>query len=189
MAVLIVGLVIFLGAHSFHALMPGNRKVAIGRLGEQGYKGVFSIVSLIGLALIIWGFGRAAANPVTLYAPPFWLRHLTEALMLLALVLAIASAVPAGYIARFFRHPLLIATILWATAHLIVNGEIATTLLFGAFLVWAIFDLVAQKGRLKMPRAAPSWRFDVVAVVVAAVVYGLLVWRVHLWLFGVSPIV
>ena len=189
MTILIIGLVVFLGGHSFHALMPAQRKAAIARLGEQGYKGVFSIVSLIGFALIIWGFALAAADPRTLYVPPFWLRHLTEALMLLALVLAIASVLPSGYIGRFFRHPLLIATILWAGAHLIVNGELATTLLFGAFLVWAVLDLFAQKGRLKIVRNAPSWRFDVIAVVVAGVVYGLLVWRVHLWLFGVSPIV
>lgn len=188
MAILIIGLILFLGAHSIRVVAPGGREAAIERLGEGPYKGLYSLVALIGFVLVVWGFGQAAADPAFLYAPPFWLRHVTELLMLVALVLAVASGLPPSHIGRAVRHPLLIATIIWAVAHLFVNGEIATTVLFGAFLVWAVVDLIAQRWRPAAAGRPPSWRFDAVAVVAGAVIYGLLVWRAHLWLFGVSPV-
>jgi uncharacterized membrane protein len=109
-------------------------------------------------------------------------------MVLIALILAVASALPPSHISRAVRHPLLIGTIIWAVAHLFVNGDVGTTLLFGAFLIWAVLDLVAQGRRPATEKAPPSWRFDVIAVLVGAVICGLMVWRAHLWLFGVSPI-
>ncbi|MCB1497434.1 MAG: NnrU family protein [Bauldia sp.] len=188
MLILVVGLILFLGAHSFRMLAPAGRDAALGKLGEGPYKGAYAVVSLIGFVLIIWGFGRTASDSAFLYAPPFWLRHVTELLVLVALILAVASALPPSHISRAVRHPLLIGTMLWAVAHLFVNGEVGTTLLFGAFLIWAVLDLVSQGRRPATAKAPPSWRFDIIAVVAGAVIYGLLVWRAHLWLFGVSPI-
>jgi len=134
---LIIGLVLFLGVHSFGMTAPTGREALIGRLGEGGYKGLYSVIALAGFVMIIWGFSRTASAPAFLYVPFYGLRHLTELLMLIALVLAVASCAPRGSIASAVRHPLLVATILWAIAHLIVNGEIGTTVLFGAFLVAA----------------------------------------------------
>jgi uncharacterized membrane protein len=186
--ILILGLILFLGIHSIRVVAPAGRDAMIGRMGEGPFKGLYSIVSLIGFVLIVWGFALTAGEPTFLYAPPFWLRHVTELVMLVALILAIASGMPASHIQQAVRNPLLIATILWAGAHLFVNGTVGTTVLFGAFLVWAVVVLVAQRSQPAAARPAASWRFDVIAVVVGAVLYGLLVWRAHLWLFGVSPI-
>lgn len=189
MAILIIGLIVFLGAHTFRTIAPAGREAAIARLGESGYKGLFTITSLIGFVLIVWGFARTAGAPEFLYAPPFWLRHVTELLVLVALILAVASSLPPSHISKIARHPLLVGTLLWALAHLFVNGEVGTTVLFGAFLIWAIVDLFGQRGRAAVDKpAAPSWRNDILAVVVGAAVYGVLVWRAHQWLFGVSPI-
>lgn len=189
MVILIIGLVVFLGAHTFRAIAPSGREAAIARFGENGYKGLFTITSLIGIVLIIWGFARTTGAPEFLYAPPFWLRHITELLVLVALILAVASSLPPSHIGRLVRHPLLLGTLLWAVAHLFVNGEVATTVLFGAFLAWAIIDLFGQRGRAAASEpAAPSWRNDILAVLIGAAVYGVLVWRAHQWLFGVSPI-
>ncbi|MCB1486966.1 MAG: NnrU family protein [Bauldia sp.] len=188
MVILVIGLVLFLGVHSFRMLAPAGRLAAIGKMGEGPYKGAYTLVSLIGIVLIIWGFGETASDPVFLYATPVWLRHATELLVLVALILAVASALPSSHISRAVRHPLLIGTAIWAVAHLFVNGEVGTTVLFGAFLVWALIDLVSQGSRPATAKPPPSWRFDAIAVIVGAVIYGLLVWRAHLWLFGVSPI-
>lgn len=188
MTILIAGLILFIGSHSMRIVAPGARDAAIARMGEGGYKGLYSVVALIGFVLIIWGFGRTASDPDFLYAPPFWLRHVTELLVLVALILAVASALPPSHISTLAGQPLVIGTAIWALAHLFVNGEIGTTVLFGVFLIWAVIDWIAQRARPKVARPAPSWRFDAIAVVAGVVVYGVLVWQAHLWLFGVSPI-
>ena len=105
--------------------------------------------------------------------------------MVPALVLAIASGAPPGYIKRAVANPLLIATILWATGHLLALGDLASLILFGAFLVWSAATLAMQpKGRVG---SAPAVRADVIAIVVGLVLYALFVWRLHSWLFGVAP--
>jgi uncharacterized membrane protein len=187
--VLVVGLIVFLGLHSLRIVLPGLRERMIARLGEGAFKGLYTVASLIGFALIIWGFGLARAQSGLVYEPAgSGLRRVTEALMLPALILAVASAVPHGYIRRAVRHPLLIGTILWASAHLLVNGETAAVVLFGTFLAWAVIDLAAQAGRSRAPAPKPSPAYDVVAVLVGVALYGALVWRVHEWAFGVSPL-
>lgn len=187
MALLIVGLIVFLGTHSVRIVAPAWRDHALARLGEGPYKGLFSLVSIAGFALIIVGFGRAASDTGLLYLPPFGLRRLTEALMLPALILAVASLFPQGYIKHAVRNPLLIGTALWAFAHLIVNGETAAVVLFGAFLAWSIVDLATQRGRTAPAAAKPSAVYDALAVVSGVALYGLLIWRLHAWAFGVAP--
>lgn len=188
MAVLIVGLVIFLGVHSLRAIAPAWRDAAIRKLGEGAYKGIYALMALFGLALVVWGFSTASGQGGFLYVPPAGLRHLTEALMLPALVLAVASALPPGHVRRVVRHPLLIATILWSLAHLVVNGEVAAVVLFGGFLAWAVLDLLAQSRRPATVLPRPAVLYDAIAVVAGAALYGALVWRLHLWAFGVSPL-
>jgi len=186
MAILIVGLVLFLGVHSTRIFAPRWRDGIVARHGEGVYKGVYSVLSILGFVLIIVGFGRASASSGMVYVSPPGLRHVTFALMLPALVLAIASGLPPGYIRRAVRHPLLIGTALWASAHLLVNGEAATVVLFGVFLAWALVALVVR-WRGARPGGVPSPVYDVVAIVAGIVLYGALVWRLHEWAFGVSP--
>lgn len=187
MILLVAGLVVFLGLHSMKIAAPRLRARAIAQLGEQSWKAVYAAGSLLGLVLIIVGFSTASANPSVLYVPPLGLRPLAFVLLAVALVLAIASGMPGGWIKRAVRHPLLIATMLWAIAHLIVNGDAAGVILFGAFLAWAAFDLLAQPPAIRKP-GVPSPARDLAAVGVGLVLYALFIWQLHFWLFGVRPV-
>ena len=189
MAILVLGLVVMLGVHSVKAVTPDWRELAISRFGEGLYKGLYSLVSLVGLALIVWGFARAWQAPVFVYTPPTWGRHLAMALMIPALILSFASVVPPGGIKRFVRHPLLLATMLWALAHLLANGDLAGVMLFGAFLAWAVFDRVMQPEAHAAEEEGGFGKWDLVAVIAGIALYIVLIAGLHYWLFGVSPIV
>jgi uncharacterized membrane protein len=126
MAVLILGLVVVLGTHSLKAFAPAWRLALVNRLGEGPYKGLYSAVSLIGLILIVWGFGLAWQDPTFVYTPPSWGRHVAMALMIPALILVFASVFPARWIGRYVSHRLLTATMLWSVAHLLANGDPAS---------------------------------------------------------------
>src|ERR1041384_1461025 len=136
MAILILGLVLFLGPHSMKMAAPGLRRAILDPRGEGAVKGIVAITSLAGIVLIVWGF--AAADTVVLYSPPDWGHTLSAIIMAPALILAIASVAPPGYIKRAVVHPLLIATILWAVGHLLLVGDLAGAILFGVFLAWSI---------------------------------------------------
>lgn len=189
MALMIVGLVLFLGIHSLRIVSPDLRERAMTRMGKGPYRGLYSLASIVAFLLMIWGFARASSFPDIVYVPPSWLHPVTEALMLPALVLAVASVLPGGWLKHWVRHPLLIGTIAFAVAHLFVNGDLPGVILFGAFFAWAVVDLFAASGRAGVVATpAPSAVWDFVAVVAGLALYGLLVWRLHAWLFGVSPI-
>ncbi len=189
---LIIGLVLFLGVHSVSIVSPQGRDALAGRMGEGGYKGAYALVSFVGLALIVWGYGLARQAPVLLYAPPTGLRHLALLLMLPVFVLLFAAYLP-GRIQRAAKHPLLLAVKCWALAHLLANGTLADVLLFGGFLAWAVADRISVKrraaaGLLRSPPALPgSTANDAIALVGGLVVYLLLVFWAHAWLFGVRP--
>lgn len=191
MLLLVLGIVIFLGVHSVRIAAPGWRDGVIARGGERQLKGIYSLVSLAGLVLIVIGFGMTQADPVPVYVPPSWGRHVAMALMLLAFISFVASVVPGGRIKAFLRHPQLLAVMLWGAAHLLANGDLAGLILFGSFLLWAIVDRIAVGARDadagSVPAEGYSGTGDVIAVVVGVLLYGLFVWRLHLWLFGVSP--
>ncbi|MEO8278205.1 MAG: NnrU family protein [Ideonella sp.] len=188
MALLVAGLLVFLGLHSLAIVAPQWRDAQLVRFGEARWKGLYSIVSAIGLVLIIVGYGIARQSPIVLYVPPAALRHLAWLLMLPVFVLLFAAYLP-GRIQSATRHPMLLATKLWASAHLLANGTLADVLLFGGFLIWAIADRISMKRRL--PRARPelpAGRFnDAIAVVSGLILYGLSFAFFHLWLIGVSP--
>ena len=189
MFILILGLLIFLGIHVLKLVAPDRRNELAARYGEGPYKGIYSLISAIGLILVIWGFARASADPVVVYAPPAGLRSITALLMPFALILAIASVLPTGRIKRAVRDPLMIGTLIFAIAHLLANGDLAGLVLFGALLVWAAIDLTAQPaGRPAPVLANSSLTSDLAAVVGGLVLYALLVWRLHYWLIGVSPL-
>jgi uncharacterized membrane protein len=189
MAVLIVGLVVFLGVHSVALAAPAVRSNAIARLGDGAWKGLYSLVAAAGLALIVYGFYLARESPTVLYSPPGWLRYVTFLLMLPVFPLLFAAYLP-GRIKTAMKHPMLAAVKFWALAHLLANGMLADVLLFGGFLAWAVLDRISLKRRVQAVPTAPPGRFnDVIAVVAGLALYLFFIEWAHLRLFGVSPLV
>jgi uncharacterized membrane protein len=191
MSLLVVGLILFLGIHSVSIVAPAWRDAQVDRRGERVWKGTYALVSLVGLLLLIYGYGLARQTPVVLYAPPPGLRHVALLLMLPVFPLLFAAYLP-GRIQRTVKHPMLLAVALWATAHLLGNGTLADVLLFGAFLVWAVADWISVQRRAvprRVPGAPPGALNDIVALAGGLVVYAAFLWRAHIWLTGVSPLV
>jgi uncharacterized membrane protein len=146
MALLILGLVLFLGAHSTRILADNWRTRTIARIGEKPWKGLYSLVSLIGFALLVWGYAQARQQ-VPLWNPPGWTKHLTALLMLPVFPMFVAAYVPRNGIKARLKHPQVLSVKLWAVAHLVSNGNLADVLLFGAFLAWAVVDFSAARKR------------------------------------------
>jgi Predicted membrane protein len=186
MTILILGLLVFFAVHSVRIVAPGVRESVIARRGAGAWRGIYSVISLVGLVLIVWGYGLARQDPVVVYDPPYALRHLTMLLVLVAFVFLAVSQMPAGKLKPMLKHPMLAGLKLWALGHLLVNGDLASILLFGSFLVWAVVDRIAVKRRpgVVLPTPGPITN-DIVAVVVGVLVYGLFVWKLHIWLIGV----
>jgi uncharacterized membrane protein len=189
MAILIIGLILFLGTHSLPFLAPAWRQNLHVRIGENAYKGVAGMTNLIGFLLIIWGYGLAGNQPVLLYAPPIWTRHLSYLIMLPVFPLLFAAYLP-GRIQSLAKHPMLLAVIVWAAAHLSANGNLADVLLFGSFLVWALADRISFAWRAAplVQGAPPGKANDWIALAAGLVVYGAFVGGLHHWLIGVSPL-
>lgn len=189
---LILGLVVFLGVHTLSIVSPSARDRWVQRLGEGPFKGLYSVVALVGLVLVIWGYGLARQAPVVLYSPPFGMRHLAALLMVPVFVLLLAAYLP-GRVQRTARHPMLLAVKLWAFSHLLVNGTLADVLLFGGFLAWAVADRVSIKRRQQagMTHAVPalpaSGANDAIAVVGGLVLYVVFAFWAHGVLIGVRP--
>ena len=189
MAWLLIGLVLFLGIHSVSIVARPWRDAQIAQRGEGAWKGLYTVVSLIGFVLIVYGYGVARQSPVVLYAPPSWTRHLALLLMLPVFPLLFASSLP-GRIKTAAKHPMLLATKLWAVAHLVANGTLADVLLFGGFLAWAVADRISVKRRPQPAAAVEPARpiNDVIALVGGLLVYAVFVIWAHAWLIGVSPL-
>ncbi len=185
MLVLILGLVIFLGIHSVRIAAPGfrDRQVEAGGIGR--WKGIYSLVALVGLVLIVWGYSMARWTAPVLYEPPVFMRHINLVLMWVAFVGLASSQLPAGRIKAAVRHPMLLAVKIWAFGHLLANGDLASLLLFGAFLAWAVVDRIAVKRRGDLGPAPGPVQWDVVALAIGSLFWALFVWRLHFWLFGV----
>ena len=147
MLYLLLGLVVFLGVHSVRIFAEDWRSQVRARLGEPAWKGLYSLLSLLGLGLIIWGFGLARQTPVQLWSPPVGMRHLASLLTLVSFVLLAAAYVPRNRIKARLHHPMVLAVKTWALAHLLANGNVAHVLLFGAFLVWAVLNFKASRQR------------------------------------------
>jgi uncharacterized membrane protein len=190
MAMLVLGLVIFLGIHSTRIFAEGGRARAIAQLGEGPWKGVYSLLSLVGFGLIVWGFARARWNAAELWTPPIWTRHATILLMLFSLILIGAYIFKKSHIAVAVHHPMMWGVAIWAAAHLMANGSSADLLLFGAFLVWAVADLVSSYGRdarNSVVYPAPASGATIGAVALGVILWIALLGGLHFWLFGVSP--
>ena len=189
MALFLVGLVLFLGIHSVAIVAPVWRDAQVAR-NERAWKGIYSVVSIAGFALLIYGYGLARQAPVVFWTPPTAMRHIALLLMLPVFPLLLAAYLP-GRIKSAARHPMLLAVKLWALAHLLANGTLVDVILFGAFLAWAVLDRIAAK-RLAVPRAIPgappSVMNDAIALVGGLGIYALFLLWGHRWLIGVSPL-
>lgn len=187
MTQLVLGLLIFLGVHSVSIVAPAWRDGVAAR-SPLLWRVVYCVVSLIGFVLLVRGYGEARLAPQVLYVPPTGLRHLAMLLLLPVFPLLWAAYLP-GRIQTTLKHPMLVATKLWAAAHLLANGNVADVVLFGGFLAWAVADRISFKRRLARPvPGAPAGRFnDVIAVVGGLAVYGWFVAQGHAWLIGVAP--
>jgi uncharacterized membrane protein len=189
LAIMIIGLAVFLGAHTLVALRP-QRAAVIARLGEGAYKGLFALLSLIGILLIGYGFARyRAAGYIDIWMPPSWTRHATEALVWPAIILIVAAYVP-SQIKRVLKHPMLVGVKLWAFAHLLANGDLGSIILFGSILAWAVYDRIAVKRRGDAAAPAPmaasgGYRNDFIVVVAGTLVYFALGFWFHPWVIGV----
>lgn len=189
MTLLILGLVLFLGAHSLRIVAEPWRQRQIARLGTKKWKGLFALVSLAGLVLIVYGYGQARLHTVVLWTPPLGMRHLTALLTLIAFILLTAADVPRNAIKAKLKHPMILGVKVWALAHLLANGTLADVVLFGAFLVWAVFDFRSARRRQPVVNVGNIKT----TATVATVVIGFALWAVfafylHQLLIGVRPV-
>ncbi len=190
MSYLILGLLIFLGAHSIRVLAPGWRDAQLARMGENGWKAAYSLVSAFGLGLIIWGFGLARVDSPPLWAPPIWTRHLAASLTLPAFILLVAAYLPGSRIKAAVGHPMVAGVKLWALSHLLANGKLVDVVLFGTFLAWAVADFISARrrdratGRSYPVRSGPR---DALVVGIGVAAWLLFAYFGHTRLIGVSP--
>jgi uncharacterized membrane protein len=190
--VMVIGLVLFFAIH----LVPANvdlKNGLVARFGGNGYKVIFSALSLIGLALIVLGFHKLQLHPgknPILWDPPIWTRHLALALMLPAMIALVATYVP-SHIHVILKHPMLIAIKTWALAHLLANGDLASLVLFGSFLAFAVYDRISVKRRGDLGplgKGSGPWINDVIVVVLGTALYAAIVLYLHQLVIGVSPL-
>jgi uncharacterized membrane protein len=182
MALLILGVLLFAGVHFIPSLAPGLKAGALARMGEGGYKGIFSVLLLAAFALMIGGW--RSADPTLLYAPAPALHQLALALLLLAFLLLVVSS-RNSRLSLLIRHPQLSGVTLWGIAHLLLNGDSRSAVLFGGMAIWAVLEMMAINRRegAWIKGAAPSWGAEIVTLVIAAVVVAVVVY-VHPWLSG-----
>ncbi|MEP6792552.1 MAG: NnrU family protein [Ramlibacter sp.] len=190
MAVLILGLVLFLGVHSVRIVADGWRTATIARMGQGAWKGIYALASIAGFVLIVWGFGRARANPVYLYEAPMALRHVAGALMVVSFILLVATYVPRNSIKARLHHPMVLAVKVWALAHLLANGNLGDVVLFGSFLLWAVLSFRAARARDRA--AGVVYPPGTAAGTGMAIALGIVLWAgfafwAHGYLFGVRP--
>ncbi len=191
MSYLIFGLIVFLGMHSVRLVAEDWRIKTIAKMGELRWKGSYAAVSIIGFCLIVWGFGLARQQPVQLWSPPLGMRHLASALTLIGFVLVAAAYVPGNRIKDLVHHPMLLGVKVWALGHLLANGNLAHVLLFGSFLIWAIFDFRAARQRDRADgergRSGTAGATGVTVALGVGAWVAVTLW-LHGWLIGVRPL-
>jgi len=173
LAIEILGLVVFLGAHVFVS-MRNERDALISRIGRGPYLGLFTLVSIVGIVLIGFGFARyRATGLIPVWYPPAWTSQIVVALMWPASIAVVAAYIP-GDIKRVLKHPMLVGVKFWATAHLCANGDLGGMILFGSVLAWAVYDRITLKRRSDPgtpPIPVGGRRNDIIAIVVGTILY------------------
>ncbi len=192
MTILILGLLIFLGIHSVRIFADEFRRRIIAKLGTNGWKGLYALISIVGFVLIIWGFGLARQQAVLLYVPPLALRHANSLFTLLAFVLVAAAYVPRNHLKAWLGHPMLAGVKLWALGHLLASGFLHDVILFGAFLAWAIVLFAISRRRDR--RGGIGYPHGTIVADVLTLVIGTGAWAgfafwAHLHWIGVNPFV
>ena len=187
---LITGLVLFLGVHSTRVFANSWRSQTLARFGEKPFKGVYALLSLAGFALLVWGYGQARQQGVMLWNPPTATRHIAALLMLLSFVLLAAAYVPGNQIKAKLHHPMVLGAKVWALAHLLANGSLADTVLFGSFLAWSVVLFAASRRRDRREQIvypAGTAGMTAVTVVVGFAAWAVFAFWLHRVLIGVSP--
>ncbi|WP_285261421.1 NnrU family protein [Halopseudomonas bauzanensis] len=190
MLALILGLVLFLGIHSVRLFAADWRAAQIDRRGLLAWKGLYTVVAVVGLLLIIWGYGQARLSPTWLWVSPMWTRHLAALLTIPAFILLAATYVPGTRIKARVGHPMLLGVKFWAIAHLIANGTLADLLLFGGFLAWAVALYVVSRRRDRLAGVrypAAGFSRDLIAIVIGLVAWVVFAMWLHGALIGVRP--
>jgi len=184
---LILGLLVFLGAHSLRIIAPAWREARIAAMGKGAWMGLVAVVSIAGFVLLVWGYGQAKLAPVLVWVPPLGLRHASALLTLPAFILLAATYVPRNHLKARLGHPMLLGTKLWALAHLLVNGWLHGVVLFASFLVWAILSFRAARKREPASRTGGTWPGTIVAVLVGGVAWAGFAFFLHQRWIGVAP--
>lgn len=188
LGILILGMAVFLATHVFVSFREARASV-IERVGLSLYRGLFAIVSLVGLALIIWGYAQYHAHElIQLWSPPAFTRHITIGLVLFAVIFVVAAFFPSRIKTRL-KHPMLAGVKTWALAHLLSNGDLGSILLFGTFLAWGVYARIAAKRRGDIGAAAKpapdGWTNDIIVVVLGAAIFLALGFWFHPYVIGV----
>ena len=188
LGILILGLAVFLATHVFVSFREARASM-IGRVGLPLYRNLFAIVSLAGLALIVWGYAQYRAHAlIQLWSPPAFMRHVTVGLVLLAAIFVVAAFLP-NHIRTRLKHPMLAGVKTWALAHLLSNGDLGSVLLFGTFLAWGVYARIAAKRRGDIGAAAKpapdGWTNDVIVVALGTAVFLALGFWFHPYVIGV----
>lgn len=188
MSLLIVGLILFIGVHSIHIGANEWRSAQIVRFGEATWKVGYSFISLIGLVLIIRGFGMARQHPIFLWTPPAGMMNATALLVLIAFVLIAAAYVPRNHIKARLHHPMVLGVQLWAFGHLLANGTLATVILFGSFLIWAILSFKTARQRDAV-NVAGTLAGTTISIVTGFIIWVVFLLVLHTFLIGVPLII
>lgn len=185
MLLLTLGVLLFTLLHLSVALWPTKRALLIERLGEQRYKGVFSLGAVIAIGCMLAGWRDSAA--ISFYTPPDWGTAAAMVMLPLAIWLLCCSLGP-NHLRRWLRHPQLLAVLLWSLGHVLVNTESRALLLFGAFALWSTIEiiLIIHRDGWRTPVATPDWRFDLASVAATLLLLAALWFSGHAWLTGVS---
>ena len=190
MIFLILGLILFLGIHSVRIFADGFRTITIAKIGLNPWKGIYTVLSLVGFALIVYGYGQTRVEGGFLWNPPRWTNHVTALLTLFSFIFVAAAYVPGTRIKARLGHPMVMGVKVWAFAHLLSNGRVGDVVLFGAFLAWAVADYISARRR---DRAAGTVYVtlgisrDIIAIVGGLVAYVAFAFWLHFWLIGVKP--
>ena len=187
MTLLYIGCLLFGGSHLFSSLFPGLRDSFKAQLGEKPWKGIYSLVSLVGLVLMVVGYSQSRAGPAAadlLYEGWFEMRHLPMLLVLLAFIL-IGASHGKGYLKSWLHNPMSLGIVLWSGGHLLVNGQRSDVWLFGTFLLVGLADIVMSEIRGKRPQHMPRVRSDIIAVVVGVILYAVFLFGFHPYVLNV----
>ncbi len=190
MSILILGLLVFLVVHSTRVFSDGWRTRTIARVGANGWKGIYSIASIVGFVLLVWGFGLAREQPTLLYAPPMALKHVNALFTLIAFVLLAAAYVPRNHLKAAIGHPMVVGVKVWSFGHLLAAGWLHDVVLFGAFFVWSVVLFAASRRRDR--RNGTTYPSGTLLGTLGSVVIGVAAWALfafwlHLRWIGVSP--